>query len=218
MSGLQLVIGNKNYSSWSMRPWLAMTQAGIKFQEVFVQLDTPKFLREIRKHSGAARVPVLHHGDLTIWDSLAILEYVADVYPAKNLWPKNRNARAQARSACAEMHAGFQALRNACPMNLRRPARAVPMNDAIKNDIARIETIWRACRKHYGKGGPFLFGKFSNADAMYAPAVTRFETYAIPVAKDTRCYMDAILSLPSFKTWKDAALKETWVIPDDEVD
>ncbi|MFN0192411.1 MAG: glutathione S-transferase, partial [Aestuariivirga sp.] len=147
MNGLQLVIGNKNYSSWSMRPWLAMTQAGIKFQEVLVQLDTPKFGREIRKHSGAARVPVLHHGDLTIWDSLAILEYVADLYPAKNLWPKNRNARAQARSACAEMHSGFQALRNACPMNLRRPVRAVPMNDAIKNDIARIETIWRACRK-----------------------------------------------------------------------
>jgi glutathione S-transferase len=218
MSGLQLVIGNKNYSSWSMRPWLAMTQAGIKFEEIFVQLDTPKFARQIRKHSGAARVPVLHHGDLTIWDSLAILEYVAGLYPAKNLWPKNRAARAQARSVSAEMHSGFQALRNACPMNLRRPVRPVPMNDAIKNDVARIETIWRAARKTYGKGGPFLFGKFSNADAMYAPVVTRFDTYAIPVAKDTRAYMDVILSLPSFKTWKEGALREKWVIADDEVD
>jgi glutathione S-transferase len=218
MSGLQLVIGNKNYSSWSLRPWLAMTETGIHFEEKFVQLDTSRFDREIRKHSGAARVPVLHHGKLTIWDSLAILEYVAELYPAKNLWPKQRAARAQARAVCAEMHSGFQALRNACPMNLRRLVRPVPLSDAVKSDVARIETIWRSARKSHGKAGPFLFGKFSNVDAMYAPVVTRFDTYSIPVAKETRRYMDTILSLSSFKKWKEAALKEKWVIPADEVD
>jgi glutathione S-transferase len=218
MNGLQLVIGNKNYSSWSLRPWLAMTEAGIKFQEILLPLDTPRFAREIRKHSRAARVPVLHHGSLTIWDSLAILEYIAELYPAKNLWPKSRAARAHARSICAEMHSGFHALRNACPMNLRRPSRPIAMKDAIKGEVARIETIWRTSRQSYGKGGPFLFGKFSNADAMYAPVVTRFDTYAIPVSKDTRSYMDTILSLSSLQTWKEAALKEKWVIPNDEVD
>jgi glutathione S-transferase len=218
MAKLHLVIANKNYSSWSLRPWMAMTMAGLPFDESMIPLDTSTTKKEIAEHSGAGRLPVLHHGKVTIWETLAILEYLAETFPEKNLWPKSKAARAVARAISNEMHAGFTGLRNACPMNLRRPHKPVVVNEATGADIARIEEIWRECRKTYGKGAKFLFGKFCNADAMFAPVVTRFETYAIPVAKDTRAYMDAVMATKAFQSWKVAALKETWIVPHDEVD
>jgi glutathione S-transferase len=218
MAKLQLAIANKNYSSWSLRPYMAMAMAGIPFEEKYIPFGEPRFGREIRKISSAGKVPVLVHGKTTIWDSLAILEYLAETYPEKNLWPKSKAARAMARSISSEMHSGFHALRNACPMNLRRPAKPIPMTDAAMADVARIEAIWRDCRKLYGKGGKFLFGKFSNADAMFAPVVTRLDTFAIPVTKDTRAYMDAVLATKAFQAWKTDALKETAIVPEDEVD
>lgn len=218
MSSLTLVIGNKNYSSWSMRPWMALTMAGIPFEEVMIQLDQPRTKAEITSHSKAGRVPVLHHGKLTVWESLAILEYLAEAFPESALWPKTRAARALARAVSNEMHGGFSALRNACPMNLRRPKKSLMLSDAVKADVQRIEYIWRECRATYSRNGKFLFGKFSNADSMFAPVVTRFDTYDIKVAKDTRHYMDNIMATPAFKKWKDAALQETWILPHDEVD
>ena len=218
MSRLHLIIGNKNYSSWSLRPWIAMTMAGIPFNETVIPLDLPETRSRIAEHSSAGRVPVLHHGKLAIWESMAILEYLAEVFPEKNLWPKATAARAMARSVANEMHAGFSSLRNACPMNLRRPRRKVPMSDQVLADVARIETIWRDCRRSFGKSGKFLFGKFGIADAMFAPVVARFDTFDISVADDTRSYMENILSTGAFLAWKDAALKETWIVPSDEVD
>jgi glutathione S-transferase len=218
MAKLHLVIGNKNYSSWSLRPWLAMAMVGLDFDETLILLDTPDTKKQIAEHSKAGRLPILRHGKVTVWETLAILEYLAETFPKKNLWPKTKVARAVARAISNEMHAGFSGLRNACPMNLRRPQKPVTLNDATRADITRIEEIWRDCRKTYGKGGKFLFGKFCNADAMFAPVVTRFETYAIPVAKDTKAYMDAILTTKAFQKWKAAALKEAWIVPHDEVD
>jgi glutathione S-transferase len=217
VSKLHLIIGNKNYSSWSLRPWMALTMAGIPFQETVIPLDTPETARLIAEHSGAGRVPVLHHGRQVVWESLAIMEYLAELFPEKHLWPKAVSARAVARAVANEMHAGFGALRSACPMNIRRPKKPVPLNEAALKDIARIEEIWRDCRARFGKGGKFLFGKFSIADAMYAPVVSRFETYAIPVADETRSYMDSVLNTPAFAAWRDAALKESWIVPADEV-
>jgi glutathione S-transferase len=218
MAKLHLIIGNKNYSSWSLRPWLAMTMAGIDFDETLILLDSPDTKKQIAEHSKAGRVPILRHGDVAIWETLAILEYLAETYPEKNFWPKSKAARAVARAVSNEMHAGFSGLRNACPMNLRRPQKPIPLNDATRADIARIEEIWRDCRTANGKGGRFLFGRFCNADAMFAPVVTRFETYAIPVAKDSRDYMDAVMATKAFQKWKADALKETWILPHDEVD
>lgn len=213
-----LVIANKNYSSWSLRPYMALAMAGIPFDEKMINFGEPHFGKEIRKISPAGKVPTLVHGKLVIWDSLAILEYLAETFPDKNLWPKSKAARAMARSVSNEMHSGFQGLRNACPMNIRRPPKAIPMSTAAMADVARIETIWRDSRKNHGKGGKFLFGKFCNADAMFAPVVSRLETFAIPVAKDTRAYVDAVLSCKAFKTWKADALLESWIVPEDEVD
>jgi glutathione S-transferase len=218
MSSLHLVIANKNYSSWSLRPWMALTMAGIPFTESLIQLDIPSTKEKIAEHSKAGRVPVLHHGKLTIWESLAILEYLAETFPQKNLWPKTLAARAMARSAANEMHGGFSALRNDCPMNLRRPRKAIQISEAVHADVRRIEEIWRDCRARFGKGGKFLFGKFCNADAMFAPVVTRLDTFDIKVAPDSRDYMNNVLATPAFKSWKEAALMEPWIVAADEVD
>lgn len=218
MSKATLVIGNKNYSSWSLRPFMAMAMADIPFDEKLVRFGEPRFSRAIRKISKAGQVPILLHNGLTIWDTMAIMEYLAETWPDRNLWPKNKAARAMARSACAEMHAGYHNLRSACPMNLRRPVKPVPVTDAILKDVARIEFLWRQCRKTHGKGGPFLFGKFGIADAMFAPVVTRFDTYDIKVADDTQHYMNAILATPALHEWKAAAFKEKWIYAEDEVD
>ncbi len=218
MSELHLVIANKNYSSWSMRPWLVMTNAGLTFRETIVLLDQPDTAQNIREHSRAGKVPVLHHGDITVWESLAIIEYVAETFPEAGIWPRSPRARAVARSVASEMHAGFTALRRTCPMNLRRPRKAVPMDDAAKTDVAAVQTLWRTCRKEFGEGGPFLFGEFSGADAMFAPVVTRFDTYDIAVDDDTRAYMQAVMSLPAFQAWHAAGIKEVWRVPSDETD
>lgn len=218
MAKLDLIIANKNYSSWSLRPWLAMTMAGLEFDETLILLDAPDTKKQIAGHSKAGRVPILRHGKVIIWETLAILEYLAETFPEKNLWPPAKAARAMARAVSNEMHAGFSSLRIACPMNLRRPPKPIALSEEIKADIARIEDIWRDCRQAYGKGGEFLFGSFCIADAMFAPVVTRFETYAIPVAKDSRAYMATVLATPAFQKWKSAALEETWILPHDEVD
>jgi len=218
MQELHLVIANKNYSSWSMRPWLVLTASGLPFRETVILLDQPDTAQRIREHSPAGKVPVLHHGDVTVWESLAIIEYLAETFPSAGVWPTRAKNRAVARSIASEMHAGFSALRRACPMNLRRPKKAVPMDDAVKADVSAIQARWRTCRKDFGLDGPFLFGEFSGADAMYAPVVTRFDTYDIAVDDDTREYMNAVMGLPAFQAWRKAGLEEEWRVPADEVD
>jgi len=218
MAKLHLVIGNKNYSSWSLRPWMALSMAHIPFDETIIPLNRPQTKKLITEHSGAGKVPVLRHGKLTIWESLAILEYLAEIFPDKKLWPEGKAARAAARSAASEMHCGFAALRSACPMNLHRSRRAIQLSDMVKADIARIDTLWRDCRRAYGKKGSFLFGGFGNADAMFAPVVTRFDTYDIKVSPESRAYVDAVLATPAFQAWKAAALQETWTIASEEID
>jgi glutathione S-transferase len=215
---LRLIIGNKNYSSWSLRPWIALKAAGIAFDETVISLDAPDFKAQITRLSGAGKVPVLLDGDVRVWESLAILEYVADKFPQAGLWPAPAPARAHARAVAAEMHAGFVPLRRHLPMNVRRPVKPRPLDDGAKADVARIETIWNACRAQFGTGGPFLYGGFGAADAMYAPVVWRFHTYAVPVNATTRAYMDAVLALPAMREWQDAARREPWVLEHDEVD
>lgn len=218
MSKPTLVIGNKNYSSWSLRPYMALAMADIAFEEKLIPFGDPAFSKAAKKISKAGLVPILVHGKNTVWDSLAIMEYLAETWPDRNLWPKNKTARAMARAVSAEMHSGFRNLRNACPMNLRRAIKPVPMDDGVLADVKRIEDLWRECRKAHGRGGPFLFGKFSIADAMFTPVVTRFETFDIKVSTDTQHYMNAILATPAFHNWKAGALKEKLVYAKDEVD
>lgn len=215
---LKLVIGNKNYSSWSMRPWLALRANDIPFEEVLVPLytDNPADKQRILSFSHAGKVPALVDGDVTVWDSLAIIEYLAEKFPQTKLWPKDRAARAHARSISAEMHSGFMALRNECGMNLHRPIRAVELSDDARANVARIQAIWADCHRRYGKDGPkdgpFLFGAFSGADAMFAPVVHRFHTYAIPVADEARHYVDAMNALPAFGEWTRGGIAETLLI------
>src|SRR5882762_4633419 len=199
---LTLVIGNKNYSSWSMRPWLALKAGNIAFDEVTIPLYTGDADKQrILKFTRSGKVPVLVDGDVTIWDSLAIIEYAAERFPEAQLWPEDRARRAHARSISAEMHSGFMALRNECGMNLHRPVGAIALSADAKANISRIEEIWLECRERYGKLGPFLFGAFSGADAMFAPVVHRFRTYAIELAPEAQPYVDAMLSLPAFAEW-----------------
>ncbi|WJR81233.1 glutathione S-transferase family protein [Bradyrhizobium sp. NP1] len=214
MADLKLVIGNKNYSSWSMRPWLAMRAGNIAFEEIFVPLYTedPADKARIVSFSRAGKVPVLIDGVIAVWDSLAIIEYVAERFPEARLWPEDRASRAHARSISAEMHSGFLPLRNECGMNLHRPVRAVALSDDARANIARIQEIWRECRERYGARGPFLFGAFSGADAMYAPVVHRFHTYAIEVSPEAQAYMATMMALPAFQEWTRDGLAETLLI------
>jgi glutathione S-transferase len=216
--GLHLVIGNKNYSSWSMRPWIGLKAAGIPFDETLIPFDAPDFKARLAKISGTGKVPVLIDGDVTVWDSLAIIEYAAERFPDAQLWPEDRGRRAHARSVSAEMHSGFAALRNECGMNLHRPIGARALSADARADIARIQESWAECRERYGKLGPYLFGAFSGADAMYAPVVHRFRTYAIGVSLPVRDYMDTMMALPAFQQWTRAGLSETLVIEKFEVE
>jgi glutathione S-transferase len=211
---LKLVIGNKNYSSWSMRPWLALRANNIPFEETFIPLYTnvQADKEKILSFSRSGKVPALIDGDVTVWDSLAIIEYLAEKFPETRLWPEDRAARAHARSISAEMHSGFMPLRNECGMNLHRPIRAGALSDDARANVARIQDIWAECHRRYGEQGPFLFGAFSGADAMYAPVVHRFRTYAIPVKPDAQHYVDAMLSLPAFQEWTRDGLAETLLI------
>jgi glutathione S-transferase len=215
---LHLVIGNKNYSSWSFRPWLAMTVAGIAFDETVISLEAKDFKARVMAVSGAGKVPVLIDGETRVWESLAILEYLAERFPAAALWPKDAGARAHARAVAAEMHAGFGPLRRLLPMNVWRPVKPRALDDGSKTDVTRIDAIWRDCRARFGAAGPFLFGGFGAADAMYAPVVWRFHTYAVEVSDTARAYMHAVMELPAWREWRDAARREPWVLPHDEVD
>jgi glutathione S-transferase len=215
---LHLVIGNKNYSSWSFRPWLAMKVAGIAFEETVISLEASDFKARVTALSGAGKVPVLIDGATRVWESLAILEYLAEKFPAAALWPKDASARAQARAVAAEMHAGFVPLRNLLPMNVWRPVQPRALDHESKANVARVEEIWRDCRARFGAGGPFLFGAFGAADAMYAPVIWRFHTYAVAVSDAARDYMRAMMAMPAWSEWRDAARREPWVLPLDEVD
>jgi glutathione S-transferase len=196
-----------------MRPWLALRAANIAFEEAFIPLYTGAADKEkILSFSGSGKVPVLVDGDVTVWDSLAIIEYAAERFPEARLWPQDRASRAHARSISAEMHSGFVALRNECGMNLHRPVKPVELSADAQANIARVQQIWTECRERYGKAGPFLFGAFSGADAMYAPVVHRFRTYAIAVAPEAKAYMEAMMALPAFQEWTRAGLAETIVI------
>jgi glutathione S-transferase len=215
---LHLVIGNKNYSSWSFRPWLAMKVAGIAFEETVISLEAKDFKARVLDVSGAGKVPVLIDGGTHVWESLAILEYLAEKFPAAGLWPKDAAARAHARAIASEMHAGFMPLRRHLPMNVWRPVKTRPLDDGSKADVARIDAIWSDCRARYSANGPFLFGAFGAADAMYAPVIWRFHTYAIEVSAVARAYMNAMMALPAWLEWRDAARREPWVLSHDEVD
>jgi glutathione S-transferase len=210
---LKLVIGNKNYSSWSMRPWLALRANNIEFEEVFIPLYTGAAGKQrILDITRSGKVPVLVDGDVTVWDSLAIIEYVAEKFPERRLWPVEPAQRARARSISAEMHSSFAGLRNECGMNLHRPIGAIELSADARANVDRIQEIWTECRERYGKYGPFLFGAFGAADAMFAPVVHRFRTYAIAVTPIVQRYMETMMALPAFQEWTNAGLAETLVI------
>jgi glutathione S-transferase len=213
---LHLTIGNKNYSSWSLRPWIAMKVAGIPFEETVIPIYVAGSREKFLARSPAGKVPILQDGAVTVWESLAILEYVAETYPQAALWPADRAARAHARAIANEMHGGFQPLRRQCPMNMWRPAKKLELNPDAAANVRRIDAMWSECLER--SGGPFLFGAFTAADAMYAPVVSRLHTYAADVAKASAAYMQAVMALPAWQEWYAAALKEEWVLAEDEVD
>ena len=215
-----LIIGNKNYSSWSLRGWLAITMAGIDFDEKIIPLFADGHADTMSRETPAGKVPVLIDDGRTIWESLAIAEYAAELNPDAGLWPADAARRAEARSISCEMISGFTGLRNQFHMNCRRKIEGIVADDEAAADIARIQHIWRDCRRknaNNSAGGDFLFGAFSIADVMFAPVVFRFENYFIGVDPVCRAYMDAMLSLPAIQTWKAAAEIETWVIEEEEL-
>lgn len=206
-----LVLGNKRYSSWSLRPWLLMRALGIPFEETVIAMYQPDSKARMLAVSPTGKVPVLTDGDVIVWESLAIIEYLAEKFPGAGVWPDEPKARAHARAIGTEMHAGFQALRQACPMNLaKRFAPRTDLGADVADNVVRLGTLWREARDRFGAGGPFLYGAFSAADAMYAPVVTRLDTYQIAVAADVRAYMDAVLTHPAFMAWRREALAEPW--------
>jgi glutathione S-transferase len=212
--GLTLVIANKAYSSWSMRPWLLLRHFEIAFEEIVIPMDQASSKADMLRHAPTGKCPSLRDGDLVVWDSLAIIEYMAERHPGVPVWPRDPGARAVARSLAAEMHSGFLPLRRNCPMNMRRvPARLAfepETQAAVAGDVARIEEAWRDARQRFGASGPFLFGGFSAADAMFAPVVNRFEIYDLARAEDTKAYMGAIKALPAWRDWRSGADAETW--------
>ena len=222
MAEFTLVIGNKNYSSWSLRGWLMAKAAGIEFDEIMIPLDLPDTAASIKKHSPAGKVPVLVHKGLAIWESLAIAEYLNDLKPEAILWPSSQAARAHARSISAEMHAGFSELRQNMPMNIRSSYPGKGMTPAVRADIERITGLWRDCRKRFGGAFPkddgFLFGTFGAADAMFAPVVTRFRTFGVPLDSDADAYCTAVMNYAPMKEWVDAAKNEPWLIASAEMD
>ncbi|MBM3950741.1 MAG: glutathione S-transferase family protein [Rhodospirillales bacterium] len=212
MTALTLVIGSKNYSSWSWRPWLALKRTGAPFEEVLIHLDDADKVARIGSYSPTGKVPVLVHGEVKVWESLAICEYLAELFPEAKLWPEDRAARARARAVATEMHAGFGALRATLSMNLRgrstRPRDKLNLSPEVWADIERIVALWDDCRRRHGRGGPFLFGDFTIADAMYAPVVGRFRTYQVPLPPSAREYGDAVWAWPAVREWLDAARSE----------
>lgn len=214
---VKLIIGNRNYSSWSLRAWLLLSEAGIEFEEHRIALDTPETAAELKKSSPAGRVPVLLLDGHLVWDSLAIAETVADRWPDLRLWPDDVYVRAHARSISAEMHSGFAKLREAMPMNCRAMGRKVPLPDALAAEIDRIFEIWSDCQHRYGGMGEWLFGRFSIADAMYAPVVLRFRTYGINLPHSASVYPARLLESKSMQKWLLASESETEVIEKEEI-
>lgn len=212
-----LIVGNRNYSSWSLRPWLVLKQAGIPFREHQLYLYTPEGDAELRRLAPSGTVPVLQDGDLTIWESLAICEYLAERHPDKQLWPKDPAARAVARSVANEMHAGFAPLRQHMSMNIRRRFPGKGRTPDVLKNIARIQALWSDCRQRFGKDGPFLFGQFSIADAMYAPVCLRFITYAVELDPVPAAYVKTMTELPAMREWIKAAETEAVVIEKYEI-
>jgi len=214
MAQLRLIIGNKNYSSWSLRPWLLLRHLDLAFEEQQILLDQPDSQAKLRAANPAARVPALRHGTLLVWDSLAIGEYLCEL-AGKGL-PRVPAVRAVARSVCAEMHSGFQALRSQWPMNARASGRRTEITPALRRDIARIDELWQDCRRQHSSTGPWLFGDYSLADAMYAPVVLRFRTYGAEVSADAQHYMATVVGDPPMQEWLAAAKAEPWTIAADE--
>lgn len=215
---LKLIVGNKLYSSWSMRPWMLLKVLEIPFEEVLIPLYLSDSAAKIRAYSPAGKVPVLIDGDVTVWDSLAIAEYLADRFPDKGVWPADHVARALARSLAAEMHAGFMGMRTYLPFNLGKRFSRRDRGAETAADVARFSTIVNETRAGFGEGGPFLFGAFTAADAMYVPVACRIDYHDVEVDDETRAYVDAILALDAFTEWADAALDEPWVLEEDELD
>ncbi|AOY91964.1 glutathione S-transferase [Cupriavidus sp. USMAA2-4] len=213
---MKLVIGNKNYSSWSLRPWLLLRQAGVDFEEIPVSLFAPGSAEQIARYSPAAKVPVLIDGSVVVWDSLAISEYVAERLPEKRLWPADPAERAHARAICAEMHAGFANLRSQLPMNATAVLPGRGWNVAVQRDVERVARIWGELRERNAARGPFLFGDFTVADAYYAPVVSRFATYGIHLPDAAKAYADFILALPSMQQWIAGARTEREFVVADE--
>lgn len=219
---MKLIIANKCHSSWSLRPWILLTQFGIPFEEILINFgptfDDPAWKAWVAAYTPAGKVPALVDGEIQVWESLSIMEYVADLRPDLAIWPRDLAARAMARSVSSEMHSGFSNLRNACPMNLgfRHPPK--DRGPGVAADVARICHIWNETRARFGATGPFLFGEFTAADAMFAPVTTRFRTYGIAVDAISETYIDAVQATPAFVSWKQAALNENWIIPLDEAD
>ena len=211
---MKLYIGNKNYSSWSLRPWLALKVVEIPFEEVLIPFDMAAGNPKFKEFSPTGKVPCLVDGDVTIWESLAILEYAADRFPEKNLWPSSLTARAHARAISHEMHGGFSDLRNECPMNMRRPHASIDVSAGVKKDVARVEELWDQCLQK--SGGPFLFGEFSNADAMFAPVVNRLEIYCLSEAESVSRYTAAMKSLAAWQEWDRDGRAEPWIVEEDE--
>jgi glutathione S-transferase len=212
MADITIYLGNKNYSSWSLRPWLALKQTGAAFDEEVIPLSEPTTRSTILRYSPSGRVPALKHGELTVWDTLAICEYLAENFPEANLWPADKAARAVARSASAEMHSAFSALREHLPMNMRSSFPNRGVTPEVQADINRVTAIWRDCRKRFGEGGAFLFGGFTIADAMYAPVVSRFRTYRVELEEEAQAYSDAVWALPALQEWLTAAKNEPMII------
>ena len=209
---MHLHIANKLYSSWSLRPWLLMRALGIPLKEHVIPMYFPDSKARMLDVSPTGKMPCLVHGDVKVWESLAIMEYLHEQFPEKGVWPRDLKARAHARAVSNEMHAGFQALRNACPMNLAKRFAPRDLGFDVADNVRRLEGMWSDCRRRFKGDGDFLFGAFSAADAMYAPVVTRLDTYQVPVATETRQYMNAVLAHPAFVEWRTAALAEPWSI------
>lgn len=210
MPEFTLVIANKKYSSWSLRPWLAMKRFGLDFEEIMIPLDRPDTRDKIRAHSGSGKVPVLKHDGTVVWESLAILEYLAELFPKAGLWPEKSSVRAEARAISHEMHGGFQALRANMPCNFLGSYPARGRTPEVDEDIRRIAAIWGDCLRRFG--GPFLFGAFTIADAMYAPVVSRFRTYGVSLPPAAAAYADAVWALPEMQAWLNGARAEPYTI------
>lgn len=217
MSDLTLVIGNRNYSSWSLRAWLVLRAAGLKFTEVRLPLYTDRYRAEIKHYSPSGKVPVLIHGDTAVWDSLAIAEYIHELAPDMGLWPSDLGARARARSICAEIHSGFPEIKHHLPMNCRGRFIGKGHTEGVKREVVRVAAIWDETRSRYGGSGEFLFGSFGIADAMYAPLALRFQSYGISLSGEVAQYAASLLELPLIKSWSDQAREEEEVIEEVEI-